>query len=137
MAIAHRDLTQPRSRAIMLGGRAALPGDRCLGTLEAAFSRLEGFTVLRKSWPVVISTALLLTGLGLCAREIRSSCWWGDEVCPGIRLGGQTLGPGADADALLGEKARELSARSVSVTVDGVPDAERTLTFGELGVVLD
>jgi vancomycin resistance protein YoaR len=92
---------------------------------------------LRKWLPVVISTALFLTGVGLGAREIRSSCWWGDGVCPGIRLGGQTLEPGADADALLGERARELSARSVSVAVDGVPDAERTFTLGDLGVVLD
>ena len=37
----------------------------------------------------------------------------------------------------LGEKAHELSSRSIEVTVHGVSDLQRTFTLGELGIVLD
>jgi vancomycin resistance protein YoaR len=78
-----------------------------------------------------------LAGLALAERATRSSCWWGDGLCPGIRIGGEVLDAGADADARLAVWAHELSERVVSVTVKGAVDTERTFTLADLGVVLD
>jgi vancomycin resistance protein YoaR len=69
--------------------------------------------------------------------RLRAACWWGDGVCGGVRVGGRALDGRADPDALLGEWAREMASRTVEVTVEGAPDAKRTVTLGELGVVLD
>jgi len=90
-----------------------------------------------RTWVLAI---VLLAGsalAGTAATSVRSACWWGDELCPGTRLAGEALAIGADPDALLGERASQLSSRSVEVTVEGVPDARRTFTMEELGVVLN
>jgi vancomycin resistance protein YoaR len=86
---------------------------------------------------VALAGAALAAVLVLGTMLLRSACWWGDGICPGVRIGGRTLEAKADPDAMLGEWARQMSARVVEVTVEGAPDATRTLTLGELGVVLD
>jgi vancomycin resistance protein YoaR len=93
---------------------------------------------VRKLGAVVVSSGIvLMLAVVLGASALRSACWSGDGVCPGIRVGGQTLPLGIDPDALLGERARELSSRSIVVAVMGVPEAHKALTLGDLGVVLD
>jgi vancomycin resistance protein YoaR len=86
---------------------------------------------------IVVSGIVLALAVVFGTRALLSACWWGDSVCPGIRLGGRTLPVGIDPDALLGDMAREISSRPIEVEVAGVPEAHRELTLGDLGVVLD
>jgi vancomycin resistance protein YoaR len=64
-------------------------------------------------------------------------CVVGNRLCEGLRLEGESLPLGADVASLLQERARELSERTLEVTVADVPTARRTFTLGELGVRLD
>jgi len=84
-----------------------------------------------------VFSAVVLAALGavVALEWLRPACYWGNSACSGVRVGG--VSPGPDVDAWLGEKAHELSLRSIEVTVQGVPDLSRTFTLGELGAVLD
>jgi len=84
-----------------------------------------------------VFSAVVLAALGAAAayQWVRPTCYWGSATCSGIRVGGTETAP--DVDGWLGEKAHELSLRSIDVTVQGVPDLQRTFTLGELGIVLD
>jgi vancomycin resistance protein YoaR len=86
---------------------------------------------------VTLAGVALVAVLVLGGSVLRSACWWGDGICAGVRVGGRALDARADPDALLGEWARQMTQRTVEVTVEGAPDATRTITLGELGVVLD
>jgi vancomycin resistance protein YoaR len=92
---------------------------------------------LRVKAIVLFGAAITLAALVGAMGWVRSTCWGGEAVCPGIRLAGHTLSPGADPDGWLGERALALSSRTLEVAVEGVPEVHRTFTFAELGVVLD
>jgi vancomycin resistance protein YoaR len=81
----------------------------------------------------------VLSALGAAAAYewVRPACYWDSSVCEGARIAGVPLGADLDLDAWLGDKAHELSSRTVEVTVQGVADLRKTLTLGELGAVLD
>jgi vancomycin resistance protein YoaR len=68
---------------------------------------------------------------------LRSACWWGEGACRGIRLDDRELTSSVDPDALLGDLARAMAARSIDISVEGVSDARQSFTLEELGVVLD
>jgi len=95
------------------------------------------YLVRKQIAAIVLSGIVLMLAVVFATRALRSACWWGDGVCPGIRVGGRALPAGIDPDALLGDLARELSSRPIEVVVAGVPEAKRELTLGDLGVVLD
>src|SRR3954470_10996489 len=90
---------------------------------------------MRTGVVAIVLSVCLAVAVGVA--RIRSACFWDDDICPGILLAGKALAIGADPDALLGQRASELSSRSIEITVQGVPDARRMFTMGELGVVLD
>jgi vancomycin resistance protein YoaR len=81
-----------------------------------------------------VAVAALAVIIGV---RLRSTCWWGDGVCSGVRVGGRALGTGADVERWLGDLAEQMASRPVDVTVEGVPDEKRTFTLGELGIALD
>jgi vancomycin resistance protein YoaR len=92
---------------------------------------------LGKKGVVLFGAAISLAALVFAMGWARSTCWGGEAVCPGIRVGGHALDRAADPDGWLGERALALSSRTVEVSVEGAPDARRAFTFAELGVVLD
>jgi vancomycin resistance protein YoaR len=86
---------------------------------------------------VVGAAMLCAVGVAVCAPFTRSSCLWGDAPCPGLRVGGEPLDPTVDLAALLERRAEVLAARSIDVTLGGVPGWRQTFTLGALGVRLD
>jgi vancomycin resistance protein YoaR len=98
--------------------------------------RLE--VLVRWAAASALTAAVLGAAAGAAAYHFgRAVCPGADAPCAGVKLDGATLSRGLDVDAWLGEKSRELAARSIKLTVQGLPSFERTMTLGELGVVLD
>jgi vancomycin resistance protein YoaR len=84
-----------------------------------------------------VTTALSIAGLTLVAPWTRSDCLWGGGACTGLRVGGEALDPATDLAALLESRGRAFAARTIDVSLAGVPGVRKTLTFGELGARLD
>ncbi|HEX9297788.1 MAG TPA: VanW family protein [Polyangiaceae bacterium] len=86
---------------------------------------------------LILSGVVAVVTFVLAGVWLRTKCYGGDDLCPGIRVGGQPLAVNADPDGLLGERAQQLARQPLELTVEGVPDVRRVFTLGELGIVLD
>ncbi|HEY3592272.1 MAG TPA: VanW family protein, partial [Polyangiaceae bacterium] len=92
-----------------------------------------------RTWALAGASVVLLAGLmvaGMVA-VVPRGCVVGNRLCEGLRLEGTTLPLGADLPSVLNDKAREISERTLEVSVADVPAATHTFKLGELGVSLD
>jgi vancomycin resistance protein YoaR len=84
-----------------------------------------------------VASMVSVAGLAMAAPWVRSSCLWGDGACAGIRIGGEAVDGATDIARALDARARAFAARSIDVTLAGVPDSKKTFTLGELGARID
>jgi vancomycin resistance protein YoaR len=91
------------------------------------------------TWAAAALAAMTLAGVFLAVEVIviPRGCIFGTRLCEGLELEGMPLALGADLPALLAIKARELSERSLVVSVMGVPNAGRSMKLGAFGATLD
>jgi vancomycin resistance protein YoaR len=83
---------------------------------------------------LILLSAVFLT---VILKVVPRGCVVGERLCEGLRIEGVPVRMSADVPGLLQQKARDLAARPLRISVAGVQGAERSFKLGELGVSLD